>query len=398
MKVKKMVLLVLVLILVGVWGFSFQLIKDTNKTRKKAVVVEAVKHENKVTKTTSSVLTEEVEKKSIFDEEQVVKEDVYPNQTITGVEVSDTILPAGAIVMVKPVEGNDEWVEIDSEPKKGFIKKSNLEPREIYIKTRDNKKEKLLSKTEFKEKTDKDIEAFLAKKGGDVSIYLETVDNTFSYSFYGDELKRTASSIKLPFIAYVMTLADKGEISLDTVLTYQQHNWLDGTGIIQFAEFGTQYTIKQLAEMTIFYSDNVAYLMLLDYVGEANFIQFLKELDPNSPDNRVFSSAKILTEAMEYIYVTKDKSQNMMLLYNWLQESSFDDGVSIGLPGVDVAHKTGWMPMYTVSNDISFVMDEDQPYFLTIMTVGYDDSYSEKSIYDLAKLIDENMLKLDTDK
>ena len=45
-------------------------------------------------------------------------------------------------------------------------------------------------------------------------------------------------------------------------------------------------------------------------------------------------------------------------LYEWMQDSTFDDGVAVGLPGVDVVHKTGWMPMYTVSNDISLVKDE----------------------------------------
>jgi hypothetical protein len=79
-----------------------------------------------------------------------------------------------------------------------------------------------------------------------------------------------------------------------------------------------------------------------------------------------------------------------------MQNSTFDDGVAVGLPGVDVVHKTGWMPMYTVSNDISLVKDEKNPYYLTIMTSGYDESYSEKSISDLAAIIDDFMLQMKT--
>lgn len=135
--------------------------------------------------------------------------------------------------------------------------------------------------------------------------------------------------------------------------------------------------------------------MLVNYIGEPQFIQFLAELDPNSPNNRYFSTAHILTKSMNYVYDRKDKSENIKLIYDWMQDSTFDDGVAVGLPGVDVVHKTGWMPMYMVSNDISLVKDKETPYYLTIMTGGYGEDYSEKSIGDLAKIVDKHMLRLD---
>ncbi len=54
--------------------------------------------------------------------------------------------------------------------------------------------------------------------------------------------------------------------------------------------------------------------------------------------------------------------------------------------------------MYTVSNDIALVKDKKQPYFITIMTSGYDNSYSEQSVSDLAEIIDNYMLQLDLSK
>ncbi|UNM90177.1 MULTISPECIES: hypothetical protein [Enterococcaceae] len=63
-----------------------------------------------------------------------------------------------------------------------------------------------------------------------------------------------------------------------------------------------------------------------------------------------------------------------------------------------MVHKISWMPMYTVSNDIALVKDKKQPYFITIMTSGYDNSYSEQSVSDLAEIIDNYMLQLDLSK
>ena len=397
MKKKVFVLIVLVIALVIVSGMSIKKIKAANEIKAANPVAKTetkkVAGKKQETKESQTKISKE---KSIFEEEMVTTKEMYPRKKIDGSEVSEDVMPVGTVVSVKAVEGDDKWVEVISDPKKGYIEKDILDFREDYIKEREASRKKELSETQFKESLDKDLEEFKKVHGGDISIYLETVDHKFTYSSYGDEVKRTASSIKLPFISYVMTLADEGKIDLNTKLTYTANYKMDGTGIIQFAPIGTQYTIKELCELIIRYSDNVAYIMLLNHIGEAQFVQFLHELDPNSPNNRVFSTAHILSKAMMYVYERQEKSENIKLLYDWMQNSTFDDGVAVGLPGVDVVHKTGWMPMYTVSNDISLVKDKENPYYLTIMTVGYGEDYSEKSIGDLAKIVDKHMMKLDS--
>lgn len=332
--------------------------------------------------------------KTIFEEEQVVTKEMYPKKDLNHDGVSEDVLPKGTVVSVEKVANNDEWVRIISDPEKGYIPKDILESRSISIKERETKRKAELSKSEFETSMDKALETFLKEKGGDVSIYVETVDKQHVYEHQGDKVNRTASSIKLPFIAYVMTLIDQGKLNENTPLTFTENYRMDGTGIIQFEPAGKQYTIKELSELVIRYSDNVAYIMLLNHVGESAFIQFLSELDSQSPNNRVFSSARILSKAMAFVNQEKDKNKQMALLYGWLQDSIFDDGVAVGLPGVDVAHKTGWMPMYSVSNDISLIKDDKRPYYLTIMTNGYDTTYSEKAIADIAQLVDEHMLRL----
>ena len=189
-------------------------------------------------------------------------------------------------------------------------------------------------------------------------------------------------------------LATNKQIELDTRLTYTEDFKIDGTGIIQFEPLGTNYSLDKLAELVIRYSDNVAYLMLLNYVGEQNFINYLHELDNQSPNNRVFSSPRILSKSMKYVVENKTNNPFIEKVYKWMEQTVFDDGIALGIPGVDVVHKTGWMPMYFVSNDVAVINDKNNPYILTIMTNGYDEEYSEKVLAELATIIDNNMLRV----
>ena len=398
MKKEVTVLSSMLAILAVVTFFSVRAVLKVNEAKRQQVEVveKQVEHSVEYVKEEKKSSNQEKDTKNhLFEEEQVVTDHIYPIMDLASRQPREDKLPKGTVVFVKPVKGHEEWVEIDSNPAKGFIEKKYLEKRDKHITLREQKRQKKLPPHKFKQEVDLAINDFVAKNGGDISVYLQTANEDFSYSYEGDKVRRTASSIKLPFIAYLMTLADKGQVNLNEKLTYTANFKVDGTGIIQFEPIGTQYTIKHLSELVIRYSDNVAYLMLLNYIGEPNFVKFLSQLDANSPNNRVFSTPRILTKSMEYVCKNKDSSQNIQMLFDWLQDSTFDDGVAVGLPGVDVAHKTGWMPMYAVSNDIAFVKDKKRPYYITIMTGGYDSSYSEQSISDLSAIIDEHVLQLD---
>lgn len=331
-------------------------------------------------------------------EEFVINKDIYPRKSLSteSEDVSADLLPKGTVVSVEEVSDADNLVKIISDPFKGYISRDVLDNRNKYIDEREAKRSNFLSSTQFVKETNEQLNSFLSAKGGDISIYLESLDGSLSYSFYGDEIKRTASSIKLPFITYLMLLATKKQIALDTRLIYTEGFKIDGTGIIQFEPLGTTYSIDKLAELVIRYSDNVAYLMLLNYVGEQNFINYLHELDNQSPNNRAFSSPRILSKSMKYVVENKTTNPLIDKVYKWMEQTIFDDGITVGLPGVNVVHKTGWMPMYLVSNDVAYIDDKKNPYILTIMTNGYDEEYSEKVLADLAKIIDNNMLKLKT--
>ena len=60
--------------------------------------------------------------------------------------------------------------------------------------------------------------------------------------------------------------------------TYESRHRLGGTGYLQEQPVGTQYTLAQLLEYTIRYSDNNAFLMVREAVPTDGFKQFVRTL------------------------------------------------------------------------------------------------------------------------
>ncbi|KAF1297124.1 hypothetical protein BAU15_06120 [Enterococcus sp. JM4C] len=373
--------------------------KNTDQTKEKSVEQpkETKKDQGadkgKEKQADSAKSKEHKSKKQTADEQYVVTEktNIYLDNKMQ--TIREEQIPKGAIIKVKAVPGDEQLVEVLTEHNKGFIGKEFLVPRSEVQEKRESLKAPSLSADEVTGLLDDKIQTFINQNGGDLSIYIETADGTLKYGYQEAAVRRTASSIKLAFITYMMTLADAGTINLSEELTYQESDYYGGTGIIQYDPFGSKYSLERLAELVIRYSDNVAYLKLLAYLGEQNFVAFLKTMDPESQNDRFFSTAKVLTSYLKYVNNQKDSSPHIKKLYDWLHHSTFDDGVAIGIPAVDVVHKTGWMPMYAVSNDIALV-ESDRPYYVTIMTNGYSEDYSEQAISDLAESIDGCLLQL----
>lgn len=84
-----------------------------------------------------------------------------------------------------------------------------------------------------------------------------------------------ASTVKIPFCAYIFMQAEGGAIDLEEIRTYEQRHYFEGTGEIVKGDFGQQFSVRELLRLAITVSDNVAYEMLKDLVPWADFGEFL---------------------------------------------------------------------------------------------------------------------------
>ncbi len=109
------------------------------------------------------------------------------------------------------------------------------------------------------------------------SVILYCMDGKTLYSNAPNRVYYGASMIKLPYVYYCCTQLEKGIHSLDETVTYTDANYFPGSGVIINRGSGKKYTVEQLIDYTLRYSDNVAYIMLIHLFGIDGFNKMTKE-------------------------------------------------------------------------------------------------------------------------
>lgn len=113
---------------------------------------------------------------------------------------------------------------------------------------------------------EKRIAAELASYDGQMSIYVDDMrGNTVQIGI--DEKFEAASTIKTYILACLFDQIEKGQASLDEMLTYKKEHYIDGSGLIRDLSFGATLTVKDVAMLMIIISDNIATNMMIDYLG-----------------------------------------------------------------------------------------------------------------------------------
>ena len=71
-------------------------------------------------------------------------------------------------------------------------------------------------------------------------------------------------------------------MQLVNTITYTSKYNYDESAYFDHTKFGTKVSIRDVVKYAIFYSDNSAYMMLLDYIGINNLKNYAKSLGINS--------------------------------------------------------------------------------------------------------------------
>lgn len=199
-----------------------------------------------------------------------------------------------------------------------------------------------------------------------------------------------ASSIKGPYAAYICEeLVESGRVSLDDSCTVNQH--VD-TSVFPV---GGSYTVEELVEGMVLYSDNNAIGALRDAFDGEGYDEWAERLgiyDAESvsgdyfPDYSARSSAKFWNEIERYL---EKKTKTAI----WLESLYADTSVSfirdaIGSDNVIVENKAGW---YTESGDqdhsvcdAGIVIEGDRTFLMCLMSDMPADGANEASLGDLA--------------
>lgn len=196
-----------------------------------------------------------------------------------------------------------------------------------------------------------------------------------------------ASLLKLPMMITYLNLSEERPDILDSQLYFEDvyDRGLEQSIIpTKTIEPNTPYSIADLVEYMIKYSDNKAYYVLLEYLDQLSpNTQLLRDtfidlgvIDPSNEFEdtlTVKSYAGIFTQLYNSTYFTKKETSEIALAY--LLDTDFDQGIVAGvLPGTVVAHKFGERINETTGvkqlHDCGIVYYPENPYLICIMTRG----------------------------
>lgn len=247
----------------------------------------------------------------------------------------------------------------------------------------------------FKSETQDEVTSIInSKQADDIAIYFRDLNNGPSFGINPDEPFIPASLLKVPVMMAYYAMAESNPSILQKKITFTQN--LD-PNVEYFTApklvIGETYTVEQLIEAMIKYSDNNAYDLLLMNMDSNALDQVFQYLDVQLPKDQLVLNVNQYATFFRILfnssYLNDDDSEHALSL---LSQSVFKAGLVAGVPSnIVVAHKFGekWdSPADDKElHDCGIVYYPNHPYLICIMTKGKDFNTLASVIADLSKFI-----------
>ena len=249
-----------------------------------------------------------------------------------------------------------------------------------------------------------------------VSVYYRNLNNGNRFGIEAKEMFSPGSLMKLPILLVYLKRAEQDPSLLSKKLTYiQDDNQTDFTqNIPPEAMLVNQqdYTIQELLEHMIKYSDNKASMLLSKNLSVQEYEKGFTDNNMSFPttvsgsfDNnlRVVDYAKFFRILFNSSYLTpKDSNYALQLL----TQVDFKKGLVAGVgDDIIVAHKFGERGIIGKDgveqkqlHDCGIIYYPEHPYILCVMTRGYDFGSLESIIKDISQRIYQETVKKYTEK
>jgi len=226
-------------------------------------------------------------------------------------------------------------------------------------------------------------------------VYFRTLDGKAQWSVRADDVFHAASTMKIPVMIELFHQVQEGKAKLTDTLPIKNefHSIVDGSpymlnasddseGELYKAE-GQKRTLRELCELMITVSSNLATNLLIEKLGVENIRAEVHTLDGDGmnvkrgvEDGKAFEKGLnntttarglgVLLQAIaEGKAVDAASSHEMVAI---LQRQKFNEGIPAGLPkAVPVAHKTG--EITKIHHDAAIVFAK-RPFILVILVRG----------------------------
>lgn len=219
------------------------------------------------------------------------------------------------------------------------------------------------------------------------AIWVEDLEDGFSWGFQEKEIFPAASLIKLPTITTLYQQIESGEYALEQELTLTKEDIRGGAGSLNNQPLESKITLEQLAHLSLNQSDNTAFNMIR------------KLLTDQAISRNTFSLGLINTSLEENVTTAQDIALFFKLLYkkelfaqeytdkfiNHLTNTAFENQIPKGVP-VKVAHKVG-IEIDSLADAGLLLIPEKEPIILVFLTKDLNQSKTEQTMQELAQEI-----------
>lgn len=218
------------------------------------------------------------------------------------------------------------------------------------------------------------------------SVYFQDFKTDGRIDINKDEKFHSASIGKVPIMIAIYKLAESNPAILFKKVRYE--GGIDGNSEQEiqpkdYPKIGETYTVDELIEKMIKYSDNISPRLLVSFVKPNTIVSLYRDFqvplrfDPQNPEDFDFITTKDISYFFRVLYnatyLTSELSEKAL---NLLSRVDYKNGLVAGVPaGVAVAHKFGLVSIEEKGviverelNDCGIIYHPRNPYLLCVMT------------------------------
>lgn len=239
--------------------------------------------------------------------------------------------------------------------------------------------------TNFSEIKNK-ISQITSEYSGVYSVYFQDLNTKESFTVEGDTVMQAASLIKLPVLAALYNEEQKGNLDLDSLYILKESDKTSGSGSLSAKNAGTKITYRQLIELMGQQSDNTAFTIALNTLGDKTrtYIDEFGMRDTSVEENTTtaYDIGLFFQKLMEGRLIPTESREELL---DYLTKTIYEDWLPANVPeGVRVAHKYG--REIHVINDAGVVF-ASKPFILVVMSRGIVESEAAIAIPQIIKEI-----------
>jgi beta-lactamase class A len=234
------------------------------------------------------------------------------------------------------------------------------------------------------------------------SVYFRDLNNGPWFGINENEYFSPASLIKVPLLMAYFKKAEDDPSILDQKITHA-NSQPNGSSIqnvrpTETVQDGQEYTVENLLERMIIYSDNDAYNDLLAHFSYNDLIQVYKDLDvdiskadldPNGNIITVQAYSSFFRILYNASYLDQDMSEKALSI---LSKTQYNKALAAGIPGnIKIAHKFGERKFNDNGqiqlHDCGIIYAPKTPYLLCVMTKTDDIDNASNAIKKISQKV-----------